>query len=131
MKTLKTAMMAALVAGGLAIGMPEKANAQGFSLSIGRGGFYGGPGYGYGVGPGYYEPAYGLAGVGRTYGYAPQYGGTYVRPGYNYGYPAFGFSGRDYVRPGFGYRDRGFRGRAFDFDDDDNRGIRFRRGRFR
>lgn len=99
MKTIKAAVMAALVAGGLTLGGTQEANAQGFSLSFGRGGFYAGPSYGYGYGGVY----------GRSYGYYPSYGyrSTYVYP--SYGYSSYRYSPgyygghRGYAYPGYGF----------------------------
>jgi hypothetical protein len=121
MKTIKAAVMAALVAGGLALGGTHEANAQGFSLSFGRGGFYAGPsygygygGYGYGRGLGYGYPGYGYSsfgypsyysGYGGYGGYGGYYGGRFGRN--SYGYPGYGVIGG-----------RGFRHRGFDWDDD-------------
>jgi len=121
MKTLKAAVMAALVAGGLTLGGTEAANAQGFSLSIGRGGFYGGPVYGYGYGGGYYGRSYY-----PSYGYSSFYSRpyshrhTYVYPSYGYSYPSYGYSyGRwdnDWDRGDWRrFNRRAYRG--FDWDD--------------
>ena len=124
LRSIKAFATAAVAAAGLTFAGTQDASAQGFSLSIGRGGFYGGPGF--------YGPAYGYGGYG------------YGRPGYGYGYPAYGYGGyrssfyggpvygysQTYVSPGFGYGrwdndwDRGDwrrfnrrMERRFDFDD--------------
>lgn len=95
MKTLKAAVMAALVAGGFTLGGIQEASAQGFSLNIGRGGFYAGPSYGYGYGS-YYSP---------SYSYYPSYGYP------SYSYPTYGHRSyysapiyrHEYVYPGYGF----------------------------
>ena len=115
MKTIKAAVMAALVAAGVAFSGAQEANAQGFSLSFGRGGFYAGPSYGYGYGGyggygGLYGSSYGYPSYGySSYGYAPRYYGNY------YG----GFGRRNYINRGYGFYGGGrhFRHRGFDWDD--------------
>ncbi len=118
MRTLKAALMAALVAGGLTLGGTQEANAQGFSVSIGRGGYYGGPGYGYGYGGGYYGPSYGHY---PSYGYNSFYSGSYyarpayVYPSYGYGYGVSRWD-NDWDRGDWRrYNRRAYRG--FDWDD--------------
>jgi hypothetical protein len=124
MKTIKAAVMAALVAGGAMLAGSHEASAQGFSLSFGRGGFYAGPSYGYGYGGyggygnSFYGPSYGYS----SFGYAPSYGYS------NYGYSPYYYGGRSFGRrgfisPGYGYGyggigRHGFGRRGFDFDDD-------------
>ena len=94
MNAFKLAIFSALVAGGLALGVPEQATAGGFYFGVGNGGFYG-PGYGYG------GQRYGYGGFNRGYGY----GGGY---GYNRGY-----SNRGYRR--YSDDDDGWRGNRYNY----------------
>ena len=120
-RALKAMAIAAVTAGGLTLGAPQDAGAQGFSLSVGRGGFYG-PGYGYG---GYGYPGYGY-GAYHGYGY-PAYGYSsygfrsgYASPGFGYAYPSYGYGVRrwdnDWDRGDWRRFNRRME-RRFDWDD--------------
>lgn len=77
MNALKSLVCAGVVGTGALLGVPQEADAGGFAISIGRGGYYGGYGgygnYGYGGYGGF---------VGRGYGH----GGYYPHYGHGHGH---------------------------------------------
>lgn len=83
-KVLKWFVVPAVLALGLLCFAPSSANAQGFSIRIGGGGYYGGGGGYYGGGGGYYGNYgnYGRSNVSFYYG--PSYPTYYRYPAYSY-----------------------------------------------